>query len=153
MSLWSVEQDHQNVDRAKRSMRHDFETEWAVNRFTSWAYQEIEWVKSQLNNNKHSERDYHLTMSESIEFQKEAQRSKVFCHQWSSFSSIYWVRWVSNYLEITRYWVTSFYQESFLTKVIHLTQQQSSQVLQVFELIYLHQWRCWINIRQLKNQD
>ncbi len=103
MSSWSVEQNHQDVDQAKRSTKHDFETEWAVNQFTSQAYQEIEWARSQLNNNKHSERDYCLITSESIESKKEAQRSKAFCCQWSSFSSTHWACWVSNYFETTRY--------------------------------------------------
>jgi len=53
---------------------------------------------------------------------------------------------------LTVYEVSSFYQESYSTKVVHFIQQWSSQVLQVFELIYIHWWR-WINIRQLKSQD
>ncbi len=42
MSLWSVEQNYQDVDRAKKSMKHDFETEWAVNCCSSQTWQEIE---------------------------------------------------------------------------------------------------------------
>ncbi len=60
MNLWSVERDHQDVDQAKRSTRHDFETEWAVNRSTSWAYQKTEWARSQSNDNKHSEKKLSL---------------------------------------------------------------------------------------------
>ena len=40
MSYWSVRQDHQDADRAKRSTRHDFETQWAMNQFTSQSHQE-----------------------------------------------------------------------------------------------------------------
>ncbi len=42
ISSWSVEQNYQDVDRAKKSMRHDFETEWAVNCCSSQTWQEIE---------------------------------------------------------------------------------------------------------------
>ncbi len=35
MSYQSVRQDHQDADRAKRSTKHDFETEQAVNRCSS----------------------------------------------------------------------------------------------------------------------
>jgi hypothetical protein len=41
-------------------------------------------------------------------------------------------------LILTVYEVSSFYRESYLTRVIHSIRQRSSQVLQVFELIYIH---------------
>ncbi len=42
MNYWSVKWDHQDADQAKRSMRHDFETQWAMNQSISRLYQEIE---------------------------------------------------------------------------------------------------------------
>ncbi len=39
MSYWSVRRDHQDADQVKRLMRHDFETQWAMNRSTSWSHQ------------------------------------------------------------------------------------------------------------------
>ncbi len=42
MNYQSVRWDHQDADRVKRSMRHDFETQWAVNCCSSWTWQEIE---------------------------------------------------------------------------------------------------------------
>ena len=119
MSYWLVRRDYQDADRAKKSMRHDFETQWAMNQSTSWSHQETWWVKDQSNNNKHSRRNYHRTTRESIESQKETAFSES-----SSISTVYEV--------------SNFYRESYLTKVVHSIQQRSSQVLQVFKLIYIH---------------
>ncbi len=57
MSYWSVRQDHQDADWAKRSTRHDFETQQAVNHCLSQTWQEIESTKDQTDNHKHSRRD------------------------------------------------------------------------------------------------
>ncbi len=38
MSYWLVEWDHQDADQAKRSTKHDFETQWAMNWFTSQSH-------------------------------------------------------------------------------------------------------------------
>ncbi len=133
ISYQSVRRDHQDADRAKKSTRHDFETQQAMNQFTSQSHQETWWAKDQLNDNKHSRRDYCWTTRESIESQKETAFSE------SSLIS-------------TVYEVSSFYQESYSTKVVHSIWQWSSQVLQVFEFIYIHWWR-WIDIKQLKSQD
>ena len=67
MSSWSVERDHQDVDRAKRSMRHDFETEWTVNRCSSWTWQEIESTKDQTDDHRHSKRDKQMLSREDVE--------------------------------------------------------------------------------------
>ncbi len=40
MNYQSVRWDHQDADWAKRSMRHDFKTQWAMNWFTSQSHQE-----------------------------------------------------------------------------------------------------------------
>ncbi len=45
MSYWLVRRDHQDVDRAKRSTKHNFETQWVMNWSTSWLHQETWWVK------------------------------------------------------------------------------------------------------------
>ena len=133
MSYQSVRWDHQDANRAKRSTRHDFETQWAMNRSTSQSHQETWWARDQLNDNWHSRRDYHRTTRESIESQKE-----------TAFNESHSIS--------TVYEVLSFYRESYSTKVVHSIQQRSSQVSQVFKLIYIHWWR-WIDMRQLKNQD
>ena len=52
----------------------------------------------------------------------------------------------------TVYEISSFYRELYSTRVVYFIRQWSSQVLQVFKLIYIHWWR-WINMRQLKSQD
>ena len=70
MSSWSVERDHQDVDRAKRSTRHDFETEWAVNHCSSWTWQEIESTRDQTDNHKHSKRDKQTLSREDVESQE-----------------------------------------------------------------------------------
>ncbi len=70
MSLWSVERDHQDVDQAKRSMRHDFETEWAVNRCSSRTWQEIESTRDQTDDHKHSRRDKQTLLIEDVESQE-----------------------------------------------------------------------------------
>ena len=110
MSYRSIRQDHQDADRAKRLTRHDFETQWAMNQSTSRSYQETWWVKDQSNDNRHSRRDYHWTTRESIESQKE-----------TTFSESVSI--------LTVYEVSSFYRESYSTKVVHSIQQWSSQVL------------------------
>jgi len=133
VSYWSLERDHQDVKWAKRSTRHDFETQRAMNWSTDWSHQETWWVRDQSNNNRHSRRDYCWTMRESIESQKETAFSEPV-----SISTVYKV--------------SNFYRESYLTRIIHSIQQWSSQVLQVFEFIYIHWWR-WINMKQLKSQD
>ncbi len=70
MSSWSVERDHQDVDQAKRSMRHDFETEWAVNHCSSRTWQEIESTKDQTDDHKHSRRDKQTLSKENVESQE-----------------------------------------------------------------------------------
>ncbi len=40
MNYWSVKQDYQDADQAKRSTKHDFETQQAMNWFTSQSHQE-----------------------------------------------------------------------------------------------------------------
>ncbi len=67
MSSWLIERDHQDVDRAKRSTRHDFETEWAVNHCSSWTWQEIESTKDQTNDHKHFKRDKQTLLRENVE--------------------------------------------------------------------------------------
>jgi len=57
VSSWSVEQDHQDVKWVKRSTKHDFEMQWALNHSTSWTYSETETAKDQLHDNEHSKRD------------------------------------------------------------------------------------------------
>ncbi len=133
MSYWSVRRDHQDADWAKRSTKHDFETQRAMNQCSSQSHQETWWAKDQSNDNRHSRRDYRWTKKESLESKKETAFSESI-----SISTVYEI--------------SSFYQELYLMRVIYFIQQWSSQVLQVFELIYIHWWR-WINMKQLKNQD
>ncbi len=133
MSYQSVRWNHQDADQVKRSTKHDFETQQAMNRSTSQSHQETWWARDQSNVNKHSRKDYHWTTRESIESQKE-----------TAFSESFLISIV--------YKVSSFYRESYSTRVVHFIQQRLSQVLQVFKFIYIHWWR-WINMRQLKNQD
>jgi len=133
MSYRSVRRDHQDADRAKRSTRHDFETQRAMNRSTSQSHQETWWVRDQSNDNRHLRRDYRQSTRESTESQKETAFSESF-----SISTVYEV--------------SSFYRESYSTRVVHSIRQRSSQVLQVFEFIYIHWWR-WIDMKQLKSQD
>ncbi len=59
MSYWSVRWDHQDADWAKRSMRHDFETQQAMNWCSSQSHQETWWARDQSNDNKHLRRDYY----------------------------------------------------------------------------------------------
>ncbi len=108
MNYWSVEQDHQDADRTKRSTRHDFETQWAMNWFTSWSHQETWWAKDKLNNNRHSRRDYHWTMRESIESKKETAFSESV-----SISSVYWI--------LSFYWISIslIYWESYSMWIVH----------------------------------
>ncbi len=70
MSSWSVEQDHQDVDWAKRSTRHDFETEWAVNCCSSQTWQEIESTRDQTDDYKHSRRDKQMLSRKDVESQE-----------------------------------------------------------------------------------
>ncbi len=57
MSFWSVERDHQDVKWVKRSTRHDFEMQQALNHSTSWTYSETETARDQSHDNEHSRRD------------------------------------------------------------------------------------------------
>ena len=57
VSSWSVEWDHQDVRWAKRSTRHDFEMQQALNRSTSQTYSETETAKDQSHHNEHFKRD------------------------------------------------------------------------------------------------
>ncbi len=110
MSYWSVRRDHQDADQAKRLMRHDFETQQAMNRCSSWSHQETWWAKNQSNDNKHLRRDYYWITRESLESKKE-----------TAFNE--------SVLISTVYEISSFYQELYSTKVIYSIQQWSSQVL------------------------
>ena len=56
-SYWLVRQNHQDADWVKRSMKHDFETQWAVNCYSSQTWQEIELIRDQTDDHKHSRRD------------------------------------------------------------------------------------------------
>ncbi len=67
MSYWSVRWDHQDADWAKRSMRHDFETQWAVNHCSSWTWQEIELTKDQTDDHRHFKRDKQTLLKENVE--------------------------------------------------------------------------------------
>ncbi len=51
MSYWSIKWNYQDADSAKRSMRHDFETQQAMNQCLSWSHQETWWARNQLNDN------------------------------------------------------------------------------------------------------
>jgi len=74
-----------------------------MNQCSSQSHQETWWAKDQSNDNKHSRRDYHQTMIESLEFKKEIAFSKSV-----SISSIYWIL---SFYEIS---ISSIYQESYL---------------------------------------
>ncbi len=67
MSYWSVRWDHQDADQAKRSMRHDFETQRAVNHCLSWTWQEIESTRDQTDDHKHSRRNKQTLSRENVE--------------------------------------------------------------------------------------
>ena len=97
MSYWSVRWDHQDADQAKRSTKHDFKTQWAMNQCSSWSHQETWWAKDQSNDNKYSRKDYHQTMRESLESKKETMFSESVL-----ISSVY---------EIS---ISSIYRESYL---------------------------------------
>ncbi len=133
MNYRSVRRDYQDADRAKRSTRHDFETQQAMNQCSSQSHQETWWAKDQSSDNRHSRRDYRWTTRESLESKKETAFSESI-----SISTVYEI--------------LSFYRELYLMKVIYFIRQRSSQVLQVFEFIYIHWWK-WIDMKQLKNQD
>ncbi len=111
MNYQSVKWDHQDADRAKRSTRHDFETQQAMNQCLSWSHQETWWARNQSNDNKHSRRDYHWTTRESLEFKKETAFSESV-----SISSVYWI---SSFYEIS---ISSIYRESYSTWIIHFIQ-------------------------------
>ena len=133
MSYQSVRWDYQDADQAKKSTRHDFETQQAMNQCSSRSYQETWWAKDKSNNNRHTRRDYCWTTRESLDSKKETAFSESV-----SISTVYEI--------------SSFYWELYSTKVIYFIRQWSSQVLQVFEFIYIYWWR-WIDMKQLKNQD
>ncbi len=84
MNYWSVRRDHQDADRAKRLTRHDFETQQAMNQCSSQSHQETWWARDQSNDNKHSRKDYHWFMRESLESKKETAFSELI-----SISSVY----------------------------------------------------------------
>ena len=108
MSYRSVRWDHQDADQAKRLTRHDFETQRAMNRCSSQSHQETWWARDQLNDNRHSRRDYHQTMRESLESKKETAFSESV-----SISSIYWIL---SFYEIS---ISSIHWESYSTWIIH----------------------------------
>ncbi len=70
MSSWSVERHHQDVRWVKRSAKHDFEMQWALNRSTNWTYQETETARDQSRVNEHSKRDKHSITREDVESQR-----------------------------------------------------------------------------------
>ncbi len=70
MSSWSFERDYQDVDRAKKLTKHDFETERAVNRCSSWTWQEIESTRDQTDDHRHSRRDKQTLSREDVESQE-----------------------------------------------------------------------------------
>ncbi len=48
-------------------MRHDFETQWTVNRCSSRTWQEIESTKGQTDDHRHSRRDKQTLSREDVE--------------------------------------------------------------------------------------
>ncbi len=40
MSYWSIRWDHQDANWAKKSTKHDFETQWVMNQCLSQSHQE-----------------------------------------------------------------------------------------------------------------
>ncbi len=95
-------------------MKHDFKTQWAMNWSTSRSHQETWWARDKSNNNKHSKRDYHWTMRESIESQKETAFS------WSVLiSTVYWVLIYYESFILTRYQVACFYRESYSMRDVY----------------------------------
>ena len=70
MSYWSLERDHQDVEWAKRSTKHDFEMQQALNHSTDWTYLETETARDQLRVNEHFRRDKHSTTREDVESQR-----------------------------------------------------------------------------------
>ncbi len=111
MSYWSVRQNYQDADRAKRSTKHDFETQQTMNRCSSWSHQETWWARDQSNDNRHSRKDYHWTMKESLESKKEIAFSESIL-----ILSIYWI---SSFYEI---FISSIYRESYLMWLVHSIQ-------------------------------
>ncbi len=57
VSFWSVRWNYQDANWAKRSTRHDFEMQQALNHSLSWTYQETETTKDQLHDNRHFKED------------------------------------------------------------------------------------------------
>ena len=51
-------------------MRHDFETQRAMNRCSSWTWQEIESTRDQTDDHRHSERDKQMLLKEDVESQE-----------------------------------------------------------------------------------
>ena len=70
MSYQSVRWDHQDADWAKKSTRHNFETQWAVNCCSSQTWQEIESTKDQIDDHKHSRRDKQTLSRKDVESQE-----------------------------------------------------------------------------------
>ncbi len=70
MSYWSFKRDHQDVKWTKRSARHDFEMQQALNHSTNQTYQETETARDQSHVNEHSKRDKHSTTREDVESQR-----------------------------------------------------------------------------------
>ncbi len=70
MSYQSIRRDHQDADRAKRSTRHDFETEWAVNHCLSQTWQKFESTRDQTDDHRHSKRDKQTLLKEDVESQE-----------------------------------------------------------------------------------
>ncbi len=51
-------------------MRHNFETQWAVNRCSSWTWQEIESTRDQTDDHKHSKRNKQMLSRKDVESQE-----------------------------------------------------------------------------------
>ena len=70
VSYWLLERDYQDVKWIKRSVKHDFEMQWALNRSTNQTYQETKTARDQSCINEHSRRDKHSTTREDVESQR-----------------------------------------------------------------------------------
>ncbi len=51
-------------------MRYDFETQWVVNRCSSWTWQEIKSTRDQTDDHRHSKRDKQMLLKEDVESQE-----------------------------------------------------------------------------------
>ncbi len=51
-------------------MRHDFETQWTVNYYSSWTWQKIKSIKDQTDDHKHFRRDKQTLLKEDVESQE-----------------------------------------------------------------------------------